>query len=187
MRPPRFRLISLIAFVVGIAVALGGLRESTPFWAEVFKTAIFATLAVAALRTIALREARRIYWAGFLIAGTVYLVATWNPAMSTGIITDRGLDILGQVTRWTDGDSNYSIRLANPNNQIGRRVNTQRLSFSIEQYSGRSLDAKNSACFYIIGHYLFALTSGMLGGWYARRLWIADRVRDRSPVGIEDV
>jgi len=101
MRPIRFRLMTLVAIVVLIAVALGGLRASTPFWAEVFESATLVILAAAALRTIALRSSSRIYWAGFLTAGGIYLAVSWNPPTAMRIITDRYLDILGETTGWS--------------------------------------------------------------------------------------
>lgn len=182
MRLPRFRLQTLMGVVVGFAIALGALRESTALWAELIETSTLVILAAAALRAIALRGISRIYWAGFLIAGLTYLVATWDPAGAARIITDRGLDVLGRATGWSnfryiiigaqsiDPEGNWAY--PDPNAPPGR---SDRLPWN----------RPDPVEFYRIGHSLLVLTCASLGGWYARQLWIANAGKARLRGGAE--
>lgn len=187
MRLPRFRLISLIGVVVWMAIILGGLRESTYFCAELFESATLTILAVAALRTIVLRDVRQIYWAGFLTAGTIYLVATWNPSSAERVITDHGLDIFGQITEWSKDSSVAPAGNLVTSTLSERRFIKHTIEVSIRLPVGRNRMFMRSAHFYQIGHSSLALACGMLGGWYARRLRLANGGQVRSSVKTEVV
>lgn len=75
----RVHIATLVYAVVFVGVALAALRSSSQLWAGVCFTAALGSLPLAAVHLIYSRRRRRAYWAGFLLVGSTYFLATLSP------------------------------------------------------------------------------------------------------------
>ena len=130
MRRPRFRIASLLALVLFVALAIAALRASDDPWdGGVLGT--FLILLSAILMAIHRTNGKRAYWLGFALFGWVYLVASLVPTIEPRLPTTAGLAYLDSKVPGREIDSLYRV--------IGRvngGSNVQAVAFSPQ---GRSL------------------------------------------------
>lgn len=80
MPRPRFSLRWLFGVVSFAAVGCALLVYATPFWSKLTFTCTLAALAAAAVAAFMRHDARRAFWAGFVLVGVAYLwlvCGTW--------------------------------------------------------------------------------------------------------------
>jgi hypothetical protein len=98
MRPPRFSIAALLAFIVACGVAFAALRSPSQLWANVVSTAALTSLVIASIDVALARGRWRAFWAGFLIAGgsyfAVYAVPALRESLGPRLATEAALDFL---------------------------------------------------------------------------------------------
>ena len=137
------------------------MRESSDLWERVF-TLTLAALLISILLAIHRTEKRRAFWLGFALFGSIYLGLSLVPSIESRLITTKTLAYLDSKVPGRSFQVK-SIAFSPQGNRIATAGQGQvRLWDSIEN-------------FVRIGHSLFALLAGWLGGQLSRRLCHAAR------------
>jgi hypothetical protein len=152
MGTSRASIASLCATVAVFALGCAALPRSTPMWASVIFTATVVIFTLAFLRAINTDGVSRAFHIGLAICGWLYVMDTafrnhdgsinnLHPALLTTVVLDRSLShIIPDVfTRDQSG-----------------QINGVTVEYEIRMHS-----------YYQIGHSLWALLSGLTGGWFA--------------------
>jgi hypothetical protein len=186
MRRFRFSIGTLLLAVLAGGVGLAALRESTDAWdSGVFSVAV-AMLLIAVLLALHREGARRAFWLGFALFAGTYLVASLVPSVESRLLTSRGLPYLDskmifparRAQRWSG-----SLALAfSPDGRLFAEP-TQQTVRLWDAASGKLLAGPYSSSknFVRIGHSLWALLLGYLGGWLSRSLFTSSRARPTEP------
>jgi hypothetical protein len=89
----RISVARLLAVVAACGLALASLRSAGPAWEGILLTAVLVVLALA-LVSAACRSGRgRAFWAGFSIAGWLYLSACYVPGLEPKLLSTALLDL----------------------------------------------------------------------------------------------
>jgi hypothetical protein len=195
---------SLMAFVLASAVGLAALRNANDWWADMILLITLAAVGVAVLGAIILQGRDRCWWLGFVVFSGGYLALTFSSVVSMEIgsrlVTTRAFGFLhSQAT----ADSSFEILWQQHARALtyidtlkarNRRPGDPEFDLTMirignleTQLSG----AANRGAFVRIGHCLFALLAGLIGGivavwFYALRVWaevIVEGAVHRSPPG----
>jgi hypothetical protein len=194
----RLSISSLMAFVLISAVGLAALRNAGELWAGMMLLVAVAAVGVALMATVILRGKERYWWAGFAFFGGGYLALTVGPWPSNTIRPQLGTThILKEAhSRITRGAPQNAPDLP------GLRAEREMLAVKLREaaFSARTgndaavkatkreiaklnqrIDAINEATVYDqferVGHSLFALLAGLVGGMVAT--WFYTR-RERA-------
>lgn len=183
----RLSLGGLMVVVLLACVGLAALRGGDELWDSLITTLTFATLGLAVLGALFQSGARRAFCAGFAILGFGYLTLATGPwfeaAIGPRLFTTKLLETLYVI--WSPEGSGSMVRLTNPAGGRPLRIQStmstiaainpgQRLAATAS--SSRTVwpwafgtDIPNPYSFQGIGHSIFALIAGMLGGLVARK------------------
>jgi hypothetical protein len=177
----RYSIRGLMAFIVASAVGLAALRRADELWAIIMLLIALIAVDVAVLGAVLTRGRERAWWIGFAVSSGGYVIASLSPA-GPDIFTTHALRYLhSQVSvvpqsqrpaRWmvrTIKRPQGDVRLSAANPAApdaaagGPPVNRWRTL----------LRPSDLGTFQRIGHCLFALAAGLLGGvlgvWFWRR------------------
>jgi hypothetical protein len=167
MRRIRFTIASLLVVVLLVAVGFAALRESSELWFSGVFTLTFGVLLVSILLAVHRTESRQAFWLGFALFGWSYLGLALVPSIEPRLITTKALAYLdskmpgrsvGVLAFSPDG--NYLVT----SGQVHVRL--------WDAATGKLVGSGNGTTqnFVRIGHCLFALVAGWLGGHLSRRL-----------------
>jgi hypothetical protein len=189
-----FSIRNLMACVLVSAVGLAALRNASDLWAGMMLLIALAAVGVAVLGAVILRGWDRHWWAGFAFFGGGYLVLTLAPGFSTEVgprlVTAMALDHLysqflavstegrlPQILRWQHATALAQVdQLRAANRGPGDREldSALRILINLESQLRGAADQRD---FIRVGHALFALLAGLVGGTVA--VWFYAR-RDRA-------
>jgi hypothetical protein len=190
----RFSIRTLMAFVLVSAVGLAALRNANALWATVMTMVALAFVCVAVLWAILLCGRERAWWLGFAVLGGVYLFVSVSP-LQYRLGTTRLLEYVHAKVADTS-IATFDVSRLDQNSVLFRIVTTagdvseRTVANSVyHSTSGQDLvvslappnrwrsmlpGAANFDPFQRVGHSLFALLAGLVGGlvatwFYARR------------------
>ena len=196
----RFSIRTLMAVVLMSAVGLAALRNANELWATVMTMVALAFVCVAVLWAMLLRGRERAWWAGFALLGGVYLFVSLSPLRNRRSTT-RSLEYVHAKVADTSiatfdvsrfDQNSVSFRIVTTDGEVRERT----VANSVYSYTpGQDLlismaplnrwratlpGAANFDAFQRIGHSLFALLAGLVGGtiaawFYARRTTSRER------------
>src|SRR5262249_25511948 len=89
----RISVARLLAVVAACGLALASLRSAGPAWEGVLLTAALVVLGLAAASALCRRGRDRAFWAGFSIAGWLYLAACSVPGLEPQLLSTALLDV----------------------------------------------------------------------------------------------
>jgi hypothetical protein len=189
MRRFRFHLGTLVILVLLLGVGLAALRESNDTWDSGVFTLTLAVLLNSILLAVHRAERKRAFWLGFALFGSAYLGLSLVPSVESGLITTKALAYLdskmpgrlmvlyiGTYTGSSSGTVNKQVSnftLSVSGIQAGTAGKGQVKLW--DAATGKLLGGWSGTTenFVRIGHSLFALLAGWLGGQLSRRLWRA--------------
>jgi len=193
----RFSIRSLMAFIVVAAIGLAALRNANDLWAGTLLLLALAAIGIAMMGAVILRGKERHWWAGFAFFAGCYLVLAFGPWLSSWYrsrigtthlldrlrdrmfashpepLSDAQADDLLAEKQAIEAQIAQVRRLArNPGQDPTVRVLTRKL-----QAIGLKLSAKQNARprsedFHDVGHSLFAILAGFVGGVVAVRFYV---------------
>jgi hypothetical protein len=195
MRQVRFNIASLLVVVLLLGVGFAALRESIDLWDSGIFTLTQTALLISVLLAVHRTESRRSFWIGFALFGWAYLGLSSLPSIESRLMTTKGLAYLRSKlserslkTNTVQHAGSWSLaphnEVQNPrNNAAGNDgIVVSHEVWLFDRTSGRRLNGWSGATenFVGIGHSLFALLLGMLGGQLSRRLWRSSVSPDSS-------
>jgi hypothetical protein len=184
----RISIRTLMAFVLVSAVGLAALRNANELWAGMMILVALAGLGTAILAAINLGGRERAWWQGFALFSGGYLVAAFGPVPFHLATTQLLISMHPVITSPGTGPPVYPIfwrQRANALAQIerlkaaGQGPNDRELSGAMNMLANLNTQlagTPNQDEFLRVGHCLFILLSGLLGGTIAMWLY-AKRVR----------
>jgi hypothetical protein len=191
----RFSIRTLMTFIVGSAIGLAALRNANDRWAKMMFIAAVVSVGVAALGACFLRAKERARWTGEAIFAGGYLIFALTPWFSSCLGTTQLLDYIHakvvastiatfEVSRFDQDtilfrvvSSDGAINVRKVPDGVYSSAPAERLLASIEsanRWRSALPGAANHDQFQRVGHSLFSLLAGLLGGmvamwFYARR------------------
>jgi hypothetical protein len=195
MRKLRFNIASLVVIILVLGVSFAALRESSDVWESGIFTVTLGTLLISILLAVHRAESKRAFWLGFTLFGCVYIGLTFMPSIESRLITAKALAYLDskvpgrplemvalQVTSTSSGSPSDPVQSAVFGVGRNQRVTTSQGLWIRDVTPGRLLSGWGGTTenFVRIGHSLFALLVGWLGGQLSRRLWRASRQAEVS-------
>jgi hypothetical protein len=160
----RFRIRTLMAFVLVCAAGIAALRNANEWWASTLPLVALVAVGAGVLGAIILRGAEQYWWLGFALFSGSYLALAIGPWQSDTIQPQLGTTHL----------LNYlHAKLASP--QLDTNVIAAPFQgFVLKRSSGSATYLVVATPFQRVGHCLFALLAGLAGGtiagwFYARR------------------
>jgi hypothetical protein len=195
MKRIRFNIASLLVVVLFFGVGFAALRESNDLWDSGLVSLTLGALLISILLAVHRSEAKRAFWIGFALFGWSYLALPIVPAIESSLLTTKALAYLD--SKVPGRPAVLGVRLAftgsgAPSNQLqavafgpdGKQLATSRLG-AVKVWdaaTGRLLGGFTGTTenFVRIGHSLFALMLGRLGGLLSRRLWRASSATNGS-------
>lgn len=198
MKRFRFHLGSLVTLVLVLGIGLAALRESNAIWdSSIFSVAV-GVLSMTVLLAIHRTEKKRAFWIGFALFGWVHLGLSVVPSIEPRLITTKGLAYLDSKV-----PGRSTIIYATINRGIGSGTGNNQVTNVTYALDGMQLEASGDVVLAIresatgklltatgrllggwsgttenfvkIGHSLFALLLGWLGGQLSRRLYRSSR------------
>jgi hypothetical protein len=180
----RFSIRTLMACVLLSAVGLAALRSASRLWAGIMMMLALAAIGVAILGAALMRGRERAWWLGFAVFGGGYLVLTFAPGLSSEVgarlVTTKALDaanlqlvaasgqaVLPQYLWWQHARALGQVdRLKAANREPGdRELDTaMRILANLETQLQGAADQRD---FLRVGHSLFGLFAGLVGGMIA--------------------
>ena len=181
----RFNIASLLGIILVLGVGFAAFRESSDLWESGVFTLALAALLTSILLAVHRAEKRQAFWIGFALFGSAYLGFVLVPSIESRLITTKALayvrsNVFDRSLKINTVQHTGSWSLA-PRNQVQNPGKNAAGSDGIvvshevwlfDRTSGRRLNGWNGTTknFVRIGHSLFALLFGMLGGQLSRRL-----------------
>ena len=191
MRRIRFNIASLLVVVMLLAVGFAALRESSDLWDSSVFTLTLGALLISILLAVHRTESKRALWIGFALFGWNYLALSLVPSIETRLLTTKALAYLdskmlvrssgGFTVRVTATGSSTSIGQSRnlAINAVGNKTTAigQGGVWIYDRTTGKLLSGWSGSTenFVRIGHSLFALLAGWLGGQLSRRFYLASR------------
>jgi hypothetical protein len=183
MRRFRFHLGTLVILVLFFGVGLAALRESNDTWDSGMFTLTLGVLLTSILLAIHRPEKRRVFWLGFALFGLTYLGLSLLPSIESTLITTTALAYLDSkvpgrpvafyvVTSYSRTGLNQVSNGTLASNGIKTPSAGQDPIRLWDASTGKVLGGWGGTTvnFVRIGHSLFALLVGWLGGQLSRRL-----------------
>jgi hypothetical protein len=171
----RYSLKMLLAAFAIVAAGCAGLIFATTTWAAAFFTAAFLALLGGAVGVIVRRGAARAFWIGFLVVGGTYFVAAYfdgNEPYRPDALQFHEPRLV--TTHWLYQLDSYF-------KPIRARVRAADKSNQAYYKAGGHVYMKihSDANLVQIGHGLFTLLFGLLGGWLGRYFYSREVVEPR--------
>ncbi len=190
MQRPRISIAGLMVVVLAVAVGMAGLRFASPEWSGGMLTATLGLLGVGILGTCFRKGSRRAFWAGFSLFGWGYLIVSVGPWFASEIepnlITRQGLAVLhafmhegrefDRATVTVGSNAPFQTIQNKLADLKSRGIDNVKLKMSSDPNSAMStlILTANFADFMRIGHCLFALIAGGIGGMIAAQFHKAE-------------
>jgi hypothetical protein len=187
----RISIRTLMVLIAGSAVGLAALRNANEVWARVMMMLVVGLVCVAGLRAILLRGRERAWWLGFAVLGCTYLCASLSPLRSRLSTTHLLEYVHARVV--SSSIATFDVSRADQDSLLFRIVmidgtaNSRTVSNSVyhstpgedilatmepaNRWRSALPGAANRDPFLRIGHSLFALLIGMVGGTVAAWFW----------------
>jgi hypothetical protein len=188
----------LMALIVVCAVGLAALRNANALWAGMLPLAALAAVGVAVLGAVILRGKERDWWLGFALFGGGYLGVTIGPLLSDSVQRQPGTTHLLEYVHArviSSSIATFDVSRAGRGSRLFR-VTTLDGAVHSRKVADRDYDttpadviltsiapanrwqsalpgAAHHDPFLRIGHSLFALLAGLLGGMVG--LWFQER------------
>lgn len=188
MRPYSIR--TLMVFVVAAAVGLTALRNANAWWAGAMLLIAIAAVGIAITGAVMMRGGERCWWAAFAFFGGSYLTLTFAPGFSTEVgpklatttvldsvysqfIASSGQKHLPQYLWWQHARALDEVdrpKAANRGPSDRELESAMNVLANLESQLQGAADERD---FIRVGHGLFALLAGLVGGsvagWFRRR------------------
>jgi hypothetical protein len=187
----RFHLGTLVIIILFFGVGLTALRESNDTWNSGIFTLTVGVLLTSILLAVHRTESRRAFWIGFALFGWFYLGLSLVPSIESRLITTKAFTYLDSKV---PGRSmalfnviNTGVVSGTGNDQVIWAVggiqaaNTREGPVMVwDAATGKLLNGWSGTTenFVRIGHSLFALLAGWLGGQLSRRLFRSSRSQE---------
>ncbi len=198
----RFNIASLLLVVLFAAIGFAALRESSDLWDSSIFTLTLAAMLISILLAVHRRECRRAFWLGFAVFGWIYLALSLVPSIESRLLTTKVLTYLDSKVperspaKWVvaltgkiySPSSNQVSAVAFSPDGSRLATSSQGTVRLWDVTTGRLLGgwAGTTENFIRIGHSLFALLAGWLGGLLSRRLWrTSRRTQETTTVNLE--
>ena len=194
----RFSIQSLMAFIVVSAIGLAALRNANDLWSGMMLLIALAAVGVAVMGTVILRGEERCWWAGFAFFGGGYFVLAFVPGLSDAFRPHLGTTHLlskahAQLSQvGPEEEDDLANLIAERMELRTQMIKVQRMArggndpaVAAVRRALAKIDAKIASIksgspwgdpsnFQRVGHALFALLAGLVGGavavwFYARR------------------
>ncbi len=195
----RFSIRTLMAVVVVCAVGPAALINANDWWAGIMPLVALASVGVAVLGAVILSGRARYWWLGYSLFSGAYLILTVGPGISMDVthslVTTRM--IIDFHTRLADAElkavqeqqakqaAQSPVTRGQQNNDPGGVIaQKQMIAEQQKQMSQVRSRAIHCGPSLRIGHSLFAMLSGLLGGTVAA--WFCAR-REGAEVGVREV
>ncbi len=187
----RFSIRTLMALIAGCAVGVAALRNADELWARVMMMVTLGLLCVAGLWAILLRGRERACWLGFAVLGCAYLSASLSPLRSR-LSTTHLLEYVHarvvsssiatfEVSRVDQGSILFRVEMIDGtassrtvSNTVYNSTRDQDIIATMEpanHWRAALPGAANHDQFQRIGHSLFALLTGLVGGTVTIWFW----------------
>jgi hypothetical protein len=197
----RFSIRSLTAFIGVVAIGLAALRDANDLWAGMLLLLALAAVAIAMMGAVILRGGERYWWAGFAFVGAGYLAVAFGPWLSdtfqpqlgtTQLLRHAHDRMMASACPTLDEAELAALRqrrleLRSTYLQVrGRKESDPSLIFTtrelakVEQQLAAADAVPAIDQFQRVGHSLFTLLAGLLGGTVA--VWFYMR-RERALSG----
>ena len=197
----RFSIRSLTAFIAVAAIGLAALRDANDLWAGMLLLLALAAVAIAMMGAVILRGGERDWWAGFAFFGGGYLALTVGPWLSdtfqpllgtTQVLRHAHHRMMAYASPTLDDAEVAELRqrrleLRSLFMQVrGRKesdpslIVTKRELAKVNQQLAAADTVPPFDHFRRVGHSLFTLLAGLLGGTIA--VWFYMR-RERARSG----
>jgi hypothetical protein len=187
----RFNIGNLLTIIFVLGVGFAALRESNDLWESGVFTLTIGLVLISILFAVHRTESRRAFWTGFALFGWVYLGLSLIPSIESRLITTKALAYLdskvpGRYLEVSIGED-WGSGSAPPNNQAQKVAilgeGNQAISSIPGQVKTWHFPARTTfggwrgtkVNFIRIGHSLFALLVGWLGGQLSCRLYRSSR------------
>ena len=184
----RFTIGGLMAFIVVYAVGLTALRNANDVWAGIMLMIAFAAVGVAVLGAICLRGKPRFWWIGFAVFESGYLMLAFGPWCETEIQPKLATTVLLRYVHDQAVGYAPSVPYKGVTFMVnGKKSGSNPLVYYKKSAAPMTLSANPSAppppvnrwrsllpgalkynFFLLVGHSLFALLAGLIGGAIAR-------------------
>jgi len=164
----RFSIRSLIALIIVLAVGLAALRDANELWAGMLLLVALAAVGFAVMGAAILRGKERYWWAGFAFFGGGYLALAVGPWPSDTFQPRLGTRHLLRYiySQLTPGELEAVLVLPNSHDLVFTSTPAARL------WNSLIAPGTNFTAFERVGHYLFALLAGLVGGMAAAWLYV---------------
>jgi hypothetical protein len=182
----RFNIASLLVVIVVLGVGFAALREASDLWECGLFTVTIGVLLISILLAVHRHESKRTFWLGFALFGWVYLVLTLVPSIESRLITAKGLayldsGVLDAYSKTVQAGGTFS---GSPKEHTikapfqGIILKSRKQDGSLTSYYSALLGGGSGKTtnFVRIGHSLFALLAGWLGGQLSRRFFQSSRL-----------
>jgi hypothetical protein len=194
----RLSIRSLMSFVVLSAVGLAALKNAGDLWAGMTLLAALAAFGAATLGVLILRGRERCWWAGFALFSGGYLAFAFGPGFSANVRPHLGTthllvhvqqkmhlrtDLMYADLASAQAEHDSLLARITPLKRTLRNRNDPALVAlegtlsSVEQEITVLRRTPTREQFQLVGHSLFALLAGLVGGLVAT--WFYDR-RERG-------
>jgi hypothetical protein len=202
----RFSIRDLMGFIVVSAIGLAALRNANELWAGGLLLLVLAAVGVAVMGAVILRGKERYWWAGFAFFAACYLVLAIGPwlnswyasrigtthllnqlrhrmfASDVEALSDSEAESLLQEVQLLEAQQAQARRVARNRNDaaivsLTKRLQATRVKLTANQNAGPRREE-----FQEMGHSLFALLAGLVGGTVA--VWFYVR-RERGGIDAE--
>jgi hypothetical protein len=196
MRHVRFNVASLLGVILVIGVSFAALRESTELWESGVFTLTLAALLISSLLAVHRAGKRPAFWLGFAVFGWFYLALTVVPSIESKLITTQACGYLDskvprrapKVFAYLLSDIPSRAPSTKAPNLALTGVGTQFVTSNQGQLrlwdttTGKLLGGWSGTTenFVRIGHSLFALLAGWLGGQLSCRFYRSSRLAVQS-------
>jgi hypothetical protein len=187
----RFSIRTLMVLIAGSATGLAALRNANELWATVMMMLALGLVCVAGLWAILLRGRERAWWLGFAVLGCTYLSVSLSPLRSRLTTTHLLEYVHARVV--SSSIATFEVSRADQSSILYRVVmidgttNSRTVSNSLynstpgedvlatmepaNRWRSALPGAANHDEFLRIGHCLFALLAGLVGGTVAVGFW----------------
>ena len=198
-----FSIRTLMASIAVAAVGLAALRNANELWARVMTMLALGLVCVAGLWAILLRGRERAWWLGFAVLGCAYLSVSLSPLRSrlgtthlleyVHAVAVKSSIATFEVSRADQSSTLYRVVMSDGtansktvSNSVYNSTRGEAILATMEpanRWRSALPGAANHDEFLRIGHSLFALLAGSLGGTVAVWCW---GKRERGETGSAD-
>ena len=191
----RFSIRTLMSAIVVSAIGLAALRNASDLWAGIMLLVALAAVGVAVLGAIILRGRDRCWWLGFALFGCGYLAMVFGPWESTVPRHLGTTNLLDYVHAKVVGSpiKNFDVTRYDKNSVLHQAIIPDRgvnitwppdivaATLPINRWSAALPGVANYDQFQRVGHSIFALIAGLVGGSIATWFYASASEPEQPP------